>query len=531
MYLFREGRPRASHTLSWITESETAVSETGHEECEVCGYRKASVKLPKTAPAQPTYDDLSNGDSNHTPIAVILECVEDGTTCYDSERDLFENKEGKNGYTLDEVAWDAASGKWYCDVTIHAADYIEYYSGTKQGEWTLHELAENEAETRTVRFWYMEDYAAKGTNPWRTEDGYSGTNGNPPQREVTFHLVHTKISRTINCEVISVTKNSVELSAHVSQLADDWEAVFYAMSDTPDTVPDGADFSIFSSFEDLEPDTTYYFWAKVMKNNQTGLQEAISQPVQVTTGHDWDTTWSGNATHHWHECTADSCTLTDDSEKFGYGAHTGGIATCHTRAVCDECGLEYGELDTTNHEGGTEVRNAIEATCTEDGYTGDSFCLGCGEKIAEGNVVTAFGHTYDSDWKSDDTNHWHECACGAKADEAAHRFKWVIDKKATETEKGSKHEQCEECGYQKDAVEIPATGMGTDDPTAPSTPAKPSNTTQSENNKPKYDTAKNSNSPQTGDDGNLTIWIYLFVLAGAGLIGTGLYSRRKKYNG
>lgn len=42
-----------------------------------------------------------------------------------------------------------------------------------------------------------------------------------------------------------------------------------------------------------------------------------------------------------------------------------------------------------------------------------------------------------------------------------HRFKWVIDKEATATEKGSKHEECEVCGNKKDAVEIPATGTVT----------------------------------------------------------------------
>ena len=40
-------------------------------------------------------------------------------------------------------------------------------------------------------------------------------------------------------------------------------------------------------------------------------------------------------------------------------------------------------------------------------------------------------HSYGTDWKYDDTNHWHECECGDKADTAAHSFQWVIDKAAT----------------------------------------------------------------------------------------------------
>ena len=67
-------------------------------------------------------------------------------------------------------------------------------------------------------------------------------------------------------------------------------------------------------------------------------------------------------------------------------------------------------------------------------------------------------HTYGTEWKSDADKHWHECSCGAKSEEAAHTLKWVVDKAATATEKGSKHEECEFCGYKRAAVEIPATG-------------------------------------------------------------------------
>ena len=70
-------------------------------------------------------------------------------------------------------------------------------------------------------------------------------------------------------------------------------------------------------------------------------------------------------------------------------------------------------------------------------------------------------HSYGSEWKYDPDNHWHECSCGDKADKAAHDFKWVVDKEATATQKGSKHEECKVCGYKKAAVEIPATGSTT----------------------------------------------------------------------
>ena len=41
----------------------------------------------------------------------------------------------------------------------------------------------------------------------------------------------------------------------------------------------------------------------------------------------------------------------------------------------------------------TEVRNAKDATCTEPGYTGDTYCKDCGEKIGTGTAIPAKGHT------------------------------------------------------------------------------------------------------------------------------------------
>lgn len=65
------------------------------------------------------------------------------------------------------------------------------------------------------------------------------------------------------------------------------------------------------------------------------------------------------------------------------------------------------------------------------------------------------------EWKRNETNHWHECTdCGEKSEVAAHTFQWVTDKEATETENGSKHEECSVCGYKKAAIEIPAIGTG-----------------------------------------------------------------------
>ena len=80
-------------------------------------------------------------------------------------------------------------------------------------------------------------------------------------------------------------------------------------------------------------------------------------------------------------------------------------------------------IDKNNHDGDTEVRDAVAATCNKDGYTGDTYCLGCGEKIAEGKTIPATGEHVNAagKWESDGANHWQVCdSCGTEFNKAAH---------------------------------------------------------------------------------------------------------------
>lgn len=78
-------------------------------------------------------------------------------------------------------------------------------------------------------------------------------------------------------------------------------------------------------------------------------------------------------------------------------------------------------------------------------------------------VVTVEGvrkhEAVNDKWLSDDSTHWHQCACGDKIDEAKHDFKWVVVKNPTATEKGSKQQECKVCGHKLAEVEIPAAAI------------------------------------------------------------------------
>lgn len=68
-------------------------------------------------------------------------------------------------------------------------------------------------------------------------------------------------------------------------------------------------------------------------------------------------------------------------------------------------------------------------------------------------------HSYGTEWKYDDTDHWHECECGDKANIAAHSAsEWIVDTAATETADGAKHKECTVCKKVLETAPIPATG-------------------------------------------------------------------------
>ena len=65
--------------------------------------------------------------------------------------------------------------------------------------------------------------------------------------------------------------------------------------------------------------------------------------------------------------------------------HSGGVATCIDLAICDTCGEEYGELDSTNHN--LEKISATDATVTETGNTEYWHCLDCDKYFADENAT------------------------------------------------------------------------------------------------------------------------------------------------
>lgn len=209
---------------------------------------------------------------------------------------------------------------------------------------------------------------------------------------------------------------------------------------------------------------------------------------------DIDDGYRYDETAHWYVCKNSAlCTV-----KFNYQNHFGGNATCSNRAVCEACGIEYGDLlghnmqyfdyvpETCTTDGhlpyyycdrcdkyfgretdslDTELNvfiipatghsmtkvDAVPASCEADGnieYYECGYCSklftdadGKNEITAADTVIAATGHHYLTSWTFDSDSHWHKCAvCGSADTIVPH----VSSGEATETTA----ETCTICGYE-----------------------------------------------------------------------------------
>lgn len=118
-------------------------------------------------------------------------------------------------------------------------------------------------------------------------------------------------------------------------------------------------------------------------------------------------------------------------------------------------------------------------------------------------------HTYDGgSWYADAKSHWHQCTdkdCpdlyASTKDLASHTFVWRVDKAATATETGLKHEECTVCGFERNETEIPTRHGGRPD------------------TKPDGGAENTATSPKTGDAGiALYAGLSLLALSGSGWV-------------
>ena len=245
------------------------------------------------------------------------------------------------------------------------------------------------------------------------------------------------------------------------------------------------------------------------------------------------------------------------------------------------------------HDGDKETRNAKEATCTEAGYSGDVYCLVCNEMITKGHDINMASHKLNYIPKTDATvtetgndEYWQCTVCDKYFSDAEGTNEitdlegWkagdgkidklppeIIEGKGQSITEGEKKalsftsnaaysdfirveldgSELSEENYEKAEGSIIITldadyvatlpagehtiGIVSESGTATTTftvaeKAAPGTSDDSDRDS-KADADKNA---KTGDDANLALWLALMLLAGAGITGTTIYTRRKRTN-
>ena len=251
------------------------------------------------------------------------------------------------------------------------------------------------------------------------------------------------------------------------------------------------------STKDLASHTFVWKVDKAATETQTGLkheectvcsykrsENTVIDKLPATHTHSYGTEWKYDDTNHWHEC--------ECGDKADVAAHSASEWIVDTAATETAEGAKHKE------------------------------CTVC-KKVLETATIPATGsshtHSYGTDWKYDDTNHWHECECGDKADTAAHSFQWVIDKAATKEATGIKHEECTVCGAKRSENtvidKLPDSG-------------NTGNTGSGDNNTDKPGKDDSTKSPQTGDSSNLVGWLAALFISGGVLTVLGVSSKKRK---
>ena len=229
---------------------------------------------------------------------------------------------------------------------------------------------------------------------------------------------------------------------------------------------------------------------KYFKDASASAEIKDKNSVIIKASHSFGTDWGyQDENGHAHACV---CGAHDELIPHTPGAE----ATETTPQKCTECA--YIITPALNHVHNLTKISAKPATCTEEGNAEFYICDGCSDwfEDAEGNVkiedkasvkLVATGHAFGDEFKSDENEHWYECACGEKKEVAAHN---------DENNDG----KCDACGYSSASAET-----------------EPALTTPSDNTE--------TTAPDKTDDennGGMPWWAILLIVVAVAVVSVGV---------
>jgi len=294
--------------------------------------------------------------------------------------------------------------------------------------------------------------------PYGTTPEYNGatpTKASDDDYEYTFKGWSPAIA-TVTGDVTYVAEfDAIAKTKYYTVTFKDWDGTVLSTQ----TVEEGTAATAPANPSRNYDDNNHYAFASWDKSFSNITADTEVTATYTTTAHSYNYVQNADGANHTGTC---SCGKTVT------GVCSGGSSTCETKAVCATCGEEYGDL--AAH---TEVIiPAKEATCAETGLTEGKKCSVCDTIIVAQTVVPKKAHTeeiipaVESTCTKTGLTEGKKCSvCGEilvaqqTTDMAAHTMgDWITDSEPTCSAEGTKHRDCEVCGYSEPGT-IPATGV------------------------------------------------------------------------
>lgn len=250
--------------------------------------------------------------------------------------------------------------------------------------------------------------------------------------------------------------------------------------------------------------------------------------VTVVEHHDhvFTDTWEKDDTYHWHKCQHENCTEIKDQ-----AVHSGGTATCTSKAICEYCDEEYGELDSSNHD--LVNTPAKDATVTETGNKEYWQCENCKKYFADEKGTNEISLEDTVIQKLPPKIIKGKGQCVAEGEKKALSFtsnaaysdfiRVELDGKTLDEKNYIVKEGSTVVTLKADYVATLSAGKHAIGIVSESGTAT---TTFIVNAKAVVD--NDTKSPQTGDNSHMAFWIALLFVSVAGVIGTTVYGRKKR---
>lgn len=256
--------------------------------------------------------------------------------------------------------------------------------------------------------------------------------------------------------VIQVKKSGEYTFYYAMQVKD--SGIYFVVTDDSTSssyVGSVTEFTLYKNAKDISVELTnvYYYNGKVLdalNGVKTINRSTYSPNINYTLSNSSKYLSSKTFSENFNISLSSLCKVWDNYifSKLGFGLKQLGFLNYpgNDNAVCDPA--------SGYHTGSTEIRYKRNVTCTIDGYTGDTFCTDCGERIKSGSLIPCVGkHTYDSQCDEScnvcgylrDGDHTYSGACDTDCNICGHKRKTLIEHTYDDDEDLT----CNVCGYER----------------------------------------------------------------------------------